>query len=107
MLNSELKSKISKLWDKFWAGGITNPLTAIEQISYLIFMKKLEDLDRQHENEAIAILRMLDCGSNNAFVEIDKKIQDTGRSVKITKEIIMLDSAEAKEKLESQGFSKI
>ncbi len=54
MLNSELKSKISKLWDKFWAGGITNPLTAIEQISYLIFMKKLEDLDRQHENEAIA-----------------------------------------------------
>jgi type I restriction enzyme M protein len=45
MLASELKSKINKLWDKFWAGGLANPLTAIEQISYLIFMKRLEDLD--------------------------------------------------------------
>jgi type I restriction enzyme M protein len=54
MLNAELKSKISQLWNKFWAGGLTNPLTAIEQISYLIFMKRLEDLDQQHENQAIA-----------------------------------------------------
>jgi len=54
MLNAELKSKISQLWDKFWAGGIANPLTAIEQISYLVFMKRLEDLDMQHENQAIA-----------------------------------------------------
>ncbi|MBI5392282.1 SAM-dependent DNA methyltransferase [Candidatus Woesearchaeota archaeon] len=45
MLAQELKGKISKLWDKFWAGGLANPLTAIEQISYLIFMKRLEDLD--------------------------------------------------------------
>ncbi|MEI6732108.1 MAG: class I SAM-dependent DNA methyltransferase [archaeon] len=43
MLHTELKSKIRKLWDKFWSGGISNPLQAIEQISYLIFMKKLED----------------------------------------------------------------
>ena len=43
MLHAELKSKIRKLWDKFWSGGISNPLQAIEQISYLIFMKKLED----------------------------------------------------------------
>ena len=45
MLESELKGKINRLWDKFWAGGLANPLTAIEQISYLIFMKRLEDLD--------------------------------------------------------------
>ncbi len=45
MLHAELKSKIRKLWDKFWSGGISNPLQAIEQISYLIFMKKLEDKD--------------------------------------------------------------
>jgi type I restriction enzyme M protein len=45
MLHTELKSKIRKLWDKFWSGGISNPLQAIEQISYLIFMKKLEDRD--------------------------------------------------------------
>ena len=43
--NSALKSKIDQLWDKFWSGGISNPLTAIEQISYLLFMKQLDDLD--------------------------------------------------------------
>ncbi len=52
MLHAELKSKIRKLWDKFWSGGISNPLQAIEQISYLIFMKKLEDKDVQRQQEA-------------------------------------------------------
>ncbi len=47
MLTGELKSKINKLWDKFWSGGIANPLTAIEQMSYLIFMKRLEDQDNK------------------------------------------------------------
>ena len=45
MLNSVLKSSINRLWDKFWSGGISNPLTAIEQISYLLFMKRLDELD--------------------------------------------------------------
>jgi len=52
MLHTELKSKIRKLWDKFWSGGISNPLQAIEQISYLIFMKKLEDKDVLDEQNA-------------------------------------------------------
>ena len=52
MLKPELKSKINQLWDKFWSGGMSNPLTAIEQISYLIFMKRLEDLDNQHQRLA-------------------------------------------------------
>jgi len=52
MLDSELKSKIRKLWDRFWSGGLANPLTAIEQISYLIFMKKLEDEDNKRQQEA-------------------------------------------------------
>lgn len=43
--NAALKSKINQLWDKFWSGGISNPLTAIEQITYLLFMKQLDDLD--------------------------------------------------------------
>jgi type I restriction enzyme M protein len=54
MLDSELKSKITKLWNAFWAGGISNPLSAIEQISYLIFMKRLDDLDTHHINAAQA-----------------------------------------------------
>src|SRR3989338_9368946 len=45
MLAPELKSKINKLWDRFWSGGLANPLTAIEQITYLLFMKRLEDID--------------------------------------------------------------
>jgi len=49
MLDSKLKSKIDLLWDKFWSGGISNPLQAIEQMSYLIFMKKLEDEDVARE----------------------------------------------------------
>ena len=36
--NPELKSKIDSLWNKFWAEGISNPFTAIEQITYLLFM---------------------------------------------------------------------
>lgn len=54
MLAPELKSQINKLWDRFWSGGIANPLTAIEQMSYLIFMKRLEDLDTIHAKRASA-----------------------------------------------------
>src|SRR3989344_6671172 len=54
MLAPELKSRINRLWDKFWAGGLANPLTAIEQISYLIFMKRLEDMDGVDKKRAEA-----------------------------------------------------
>ena len=39
MLEPEMKAKIDKLWNMFWSGGLSNPLTAIEQMSYIIFMK--------------------------------------------------------------------
>ena len=52
MLDQELKSRINKLWDKFWSGGISNPLTAIEQISYLLFMRRLEDEDIRRQQNA-------------------------------------------------------
>lgn len=45
MLNTTIKSSIDRLWDRFWSGGISNPLTAIEQISYLLFMKRLDQMD--------------------------------------------------------------
>ncbi|HLD60173.1 MAG TPA: type I restriction-modification system subunit M N-terminal domain-containing protein, partial [Candidatus Bilamarchaeaceae archaeon] len=54
MLEAKLKTAINKLWDKFWSGGIANPLVAIEQVSYLIFMKRLEDLDKKHSERATA-----------------------------------------------------
>lgn len=51
MLTPTLRSEVDKLWDKFWSGGIANPLTAIEQISYLLFMRRLDSEDQiQREN---------------------------------------------------------
>ena len=46
MLSSAIRSKVDALWDRFWSGGIANPLTAIEQISYLLFMRRLDESDR-------------------------------------------------------------
>ncbi len=50
--NPELKSKIDQLWNKFWSSGISNPLTAIEQITYLLFMKRLDELDLKRQADA-------------------------------------------------------
>jgi len=52
MLNTKLKSSIVRLWDKFWSGGISNPLTAIEQISYLLFMKRMDELDIKKKRDS-------------------------------------------------------
>ena len=52
MLTGSLKNNIDKLWEKFWTGGITNPLTVIEQISYLMFSRLLDM--QESANERIA-----------------------------------------------------
>lgn len=49
--NPGIKSLIDKLWDRFWSGGIANPLTAIEQITYLLFMKRIDDLDLKRKRD--------------------------------------------------------
>lgn len=46
--NPQIASKIDDLWQKFWSGGISNPLTAIEQITYLLFMKKIDENDLEN-----------------------------------------------------------
>ncbi|NLK22853.1 MAG: N-6 DNA methylase [Clostridiales bacterium] len=52
MLSAEIKSKIDRLWNNFWSGGISNPLTVIEQISYLLFIKRLDDIDNAKAKRA-------------------------------------------------------
>ena len=52
MLTSAIQSKVDQLWDKFWSGGIANPLSAIEQISYLLFMRRLDALDQKRTEDA-------------------------------------------------------
>ncbi|MBU0676491.1 MAG: type I restriction-modification system subunit M [Verrucomicrobia bacterium] len=52
MLTPEIKKKIDNLWDRFWSGGLSNPLTAMEQISYLLFMKRLDESDLKRKADA-------------------------------------------------------
>jgi type I restriction enzyme M protein len=55
MLTGELRSKIDKVWDSFWTGGISNPLTVIEQITYLLFIRRLDEIHTTKEKKANAL----------------------------------------------------
>lgn len=52
MITGEIKSKVDRIWDTLWAGGISNPLTIIEQLTYLLFIKRLDELHTLKENKA-------------------------------------------------------
>jgi type I restriction enzyme M protein len=52
MITGELKAQIDKIWDAFWSGGISNPLEIIEQLTYLLFVKRLDELQTLAENKA-------------------------------------------------------
>ncbi len=52
MITGELRSKIDRVWDAFWSGGISNPLEVIEQITYLLFIRRLDDLHTLAEKQA-------------------------------------------------------
>jgi type I restriction enzyme M protein len=52
MITGELKSQIDKIWNDFWTGGISNPMTVIEQFTFLIFLKQLDDKQLKKEKKA-------------------------------------------------------
>jgi type I restriction enzyme M protein len=52
MITGELKSKIDAIWNTMWAGGIANPLSVIEQLTYLLFIKRLDELHTLKESKA-------------------------------------------------------
>ena len=52
MITGDIKNQIDRIWDSFWAGGISNPLEVIEQITYLLFIRRLDDLHTLEENKA-------------------------------------------------------
>ncbi len=52
MLTGELRSKIDQIWNAFWTGGISNPLEVIEQLTYLLFLRRLDELQTLEENKA-------------------------------------------------------
>ncbi|MDL2325127.1 type I restriction-modification system subunit M [Ruminococcaceae bacterium OttesenSCG-928-A16] len=52
MITGELKNKVDKLWEMFWTGGLTNPLDVIEQITYLMFIRDLDQADNIRQKES-------------------------------------------------------
>jgi len=55
MITGELKNKVDSIWTMFWTGGITNPLDVIEQITYLIFIRDLDDMDNTRTKESLML----------------------------------------------------
>lgn len=51
MITGEIKSQVDKVWNAFWTGGISNPLEVIEQITYLLFLKRLDENQTRAENK--------------------------------------------------------
>ncbi|MEZ5325217.1 MAG: type I restriction-modification system subunit M N-terminal domain-containing protein [Verrucomicrobiales bacterium] len=60
MITGELKSKVDRIWDTMWSGGISNPLTVIEQLTYLLFIKLLDELHTLKESKAARIKKPID-----------------------------------------------
>jgi len=52
MITGTLKGQVDRVWDAFWSGGISNPLEVIEQITYLLFLRRLDELQTLEENKA-------------------------------------------------------
>ncbi len=60
MITGGLKNKIDAVWNAFWAGGISNPIEVIEQITYLLFIKGLDDIHTREENKANTLGRPME-----------------------------------------------
>ena len=55
MITGELKNKVDRIWETFWTGGITNPLDVIEQFTYLLFIKQLDEVETKREADAAVL----------------------------------------------------
>ncbi len=55
MLTGEIRNQIDRIWDAFWSGGIANPLEVMEQITYLLFIKRLDELHTLEERKAVKV----------------------------------------------------
>jgi type I restriction enzyme M protein len=55
LITGEIRKQIDQIWEAFWSGGISNPLEVIEQITYLLFLRRLDDLHTLQENKALRL----------------------------------------------------
>lgn len=68
MLTGEIRNQVDQIWNAFWAGGVSNPLSVIEQITYLLFIKRLDDLQTLEENKAA-----------NLGIEMERRVFPDGK----------------------------
>lgn len=52
LADPKLRSQVDNLWDKLWSGGLSNPFDAIEQLSFLLFLKRLDEREQDAERAA-------------------------------------------------------
>lgn len=55
MITGEIKSQVDKIWESFWTGGVSNPMTVIEQFTYLLFLRRLDETQLLEEKKAAMI----------------------------------------------------
>lgn len=60
MLTGDIRNQIDRIWDAFWSGGISNPLEVIEQITYLLFLRRLDDLHTLEENKSARLKKPME-----------------------------------------------
>jgi len=72
MLDAKLKSQIDKIWGDFWTGGISNPLSVIEQFTYLLFLKRLDDTQLKDEKRASVLKKAI---SNPVYTEVQRELR--------------------------------
>jgi type I restriction enzyme M protein len=60
MLTGEIRGQIDSIWNDFWSGGVSNPLSVIEQLTYLLFIKRLDELQMLEERKAVTLKAPLD-----------------------------------------------
>src|SRR3984957_9465376 len=60
MLTGEIRSQVDAIWNAFWTGGISNPLEVIEQITYLLFLRRLDELQEVEELKATRLKRPIE-----------------------------------------------
>lgn len=60
MITGNIKSQIDQIWNAFWSGGISNPLEVIEQITYLLFLRRLDDLHTLEENKSARLKKPME-----------------------------------------------
>src|SRR5687767_3856134 len=60
MITGVIKSQIDQIWNAFWSGGISNPLEVIEQITYLLFLRRLDDLHTLEENKSARLKKPIE-----------------------------------------------